>query len=243
MHFMLNISRVCWRAKKMNAIKIQLSGQIGSFILQADLYAENLTVLGIGGHSAAGKTMLLRGIAGFERSFKGIIKINNATWLDTNKNIELPPYQRRAGYVFQEPRLLPYLTVEKNLQFANTHVCKDSLYMQKSSILSCLDLTSLLNRYPHELSGGQQQRVAIARAILSNPSILMMDEPLAHLNKDLKNDIMMMIINLTQEFKGPILYVSHDETEISRLASHITHVVHGKFQPITTCCTTKSAAN
>lgn len=210
----------------MNSIKIQLSGHVGNFTLQADFCFENLTILGITGNSAAGKTMLLRGVAGLEKSFKGIIKVNDSIWLDSDNNIELPPYKRHIGYVFQEPRLLPFLTVEKNLQFAKAK----SFFECRDYILSSLDLTNLLNRYPSQLSGGQQQRVAIARAFLSAPCLLMMDEPLAHLNKDLKNDIMTMISNLVAEFKYPILYVSHDETEIKRLASHSIYVSHGKVR-------------
>jgi len=215
----------------MSHSHIMLNAQPDTCNFYADLQLQNTNLLGIFGHSAAGKTLLLRSIAGLESKILGQVVINNQVWQDTPRRIFLPAHMRSVGYVYQEPRLLPHLNAKKNLDFALKRAGINSK-VNYNTILQIMEITDFLKRYPHQLSGGQQQRVAIARAVLSNPAILLMDEPLSALDMHLKNDIIVMIKKLTENLKISVLYVSHDYSEIMKLADHITFVQHGSFSPV-----------
>lgn len=219
----------------MTQLHITLNGRFGSLEFHANLHSENLGILGVFGPSAAGKTLLLRSIAGLEKKITGQIIINHTIWQDTEHGIFLPPNRRTTGYVFQEPRLFPHLNAKNNLDFSLKRAGATKNEIAYDEILQILQITQCLDRYPHQLSGGEQQRVAIARAILSNPDILLMDEALSALDNDLKHSILIMIKNLAVSLKIPVVYVSHDYHEILKFANHITTVQQGCFSPVTPC--------
>ncbi len=216
----------------MSMLDLQLSGQLGAFFFHADLQLKDTGILGVFGDSGSGKTLLLRSIAGLEPSLEGRVVVQQHTWLDTEGRISLPTYQRKVGYVFQEPRLLPHLTAAENLSFALQREKKTPSKIRQNEVLDCLNLTNCLDRYPRQLSGGQQQRVAIARAALSHPDLLLMDEPLSGLDEALKDSIMEMIKHLAEACDLPIIYVSHHYSEIARLAHHVTFVREGQYSPV-----------
>jgi molybdate transport system ATP-binding protein len=206
--------------------RIQL--QRGDFRLEAEFSIPAKGVLGIFGHSGSGKTTLLRCVAGLEKNVKGLISISGDSWLEAKKN--LPSQQRNIGYIFQENRLFPHLTVARNLAYgANRCTPGNPLRnpADREHLLDLLNLRHLLKRYPFQLSGGEKQRVAIGRALLKNPQMLLLDEPLASLDTDRKEEVLPFLDKLHEESSIPMLYVSHDIEEVSRLCDHILVMEQG----------------
>jgi len=183
-------------------------------------------VLGIFGPSGSGKTSILRCIAGLEKGAQGHIRIAGTDWL-TAQGEQLRPDQRQVGYVFQDSRLFPHLSVQGNLRYGlkrrSTHSSIDWL-----STLELLGIDHLLERKPAQLSGGEKQRVAIARALLSNPQILLMDEPLASLDEARKQEILPFLDRLHQEVQIPVIYISHSAAEVQRLCDNIIVLKEGR---------------
>ena len=178
------------------------------------------------GPSGAGKTTLLRIVAGLERRAIGRVTLDDALWQDHDAKRFMPPHKRRIGYVFQDGRLFPHLTVEKNLRFAAQRASSDALTID--AVAAALDLTPLMRRGPESLSGGEQQRVAIGRALLRNPSLMLMDEPLSALDARRKAEIIPYIERLPRDFGIPILYVTHNVDEVTRLATRIVLLSEGR---------------
>ncbi len=179
------------------------------------------------GKSGSGKTSLINLVAGLSEPDEGFISIGNRVVFDSRKKINVPPEQRGIGYVFQDGRLFPHLTVKNNLVFARrfmTPPLKPEMFAQ---IVDLLDISSLLERRPMTLSGGEKQRVAIGRALLSEPSLLLMDEPLASLDAGRKSEIMPFIENLRDRMNTPILYVSHAMDEVIRLSDQLVLINEG----------------
>lgn len=191
---------------------VDISCKHANYCLNAKFQCESQKVLGITGPSGAGKTLLLRSIAGLETSVLGTISVNSLSWLESNKKIRVPPYKRKIGYVFQEARLFQHLTVDENILFKNKGKTGFFDYLVEK-----LAITHLLTRMPQRLSGGEQQRVAIARALLSEPDVLLFDEPLSALDKLMKLDLIKMMQVVFKDLNIPILYVSHDANEINDL--------------------------
>lgn len=183
-------------------------------------------ITAITGASGSAKTTLLRCIAGVSNPNAGIIKFNNQTWFDNKINI--PVFQRKIGYVFQEANLFSHLNIRKNLEYGFIRN-KFNNPFQVDKIINEFNIKHLINRYPQQLSGGEKQKIAICRAILSNPQLFLMDEPLASVDEDSKSEILNFIKTLNQNYKIPILYVSHSQTEVSRLASQIIKLERGKI--------------
>jgi len=183
-------------------------------------------VLGIFGDSGSGKTTLLRCLAGLEKNVRGLIKVNGEVWLDENKS--LSTQQRNIAYVFQEGRLFPHMTVEKNLQYGAGRCSADNSGIDREHLLDLLSITHLLKRYPHQLSGGEKQRVAIGRALLKKPQMLLLDEPLASLDKKRKQEILPYLEILHDELRVPMLYVSHDLDEMLRFCDYMLVMEQGK---------------
>lgn len=219
----------------MTQLDISLNRRFETLAFDAHLYSETPLILGVFGPSGAGKTLLLRSIAGLEKKINGRIIINNMIWQDSEQGIFLPANRRALGYVFQEPRLVPHLNAKNNLNFSQKRSGTHKSKIAYDEMLHILQITHCLERYPHQLSGGEQQRIAIARAILSNPNILLMDEALSALDYDLKDRILLMIKNLAISLEIPVVYVSHDYREILKLATHVTRVQQGCFSPLTPC--------
>ena len=197
-----------------------------SFYVEADFVIPSRGVLGIFGHSGSGKTTLLRCLAGLEKDVQGVIRVNGDTWLDENKM--LSSQKRNIGYVFQEGRLFPHLTVKGNLEFGARRNPENNNAVDRSHLIELLNIKHLLGRYSYQLSGGEKQRVAIGRALLKNPRMLLLDEPLASLDEDRKQEILPYLERLHEELNIPALYVSHNIEEMLRLCDDILVMRQGK---------------
>lgn len=170
------------------------------------------------GPSGSGKTMVLDCIAGLRRPDTGRITFADALLFDSESKTHLRPEQRNIGYVFQNGRLFPHLSVEQNLLYGFARRRHSDPKIHISDITGILGIESLLPRRTHELSGGEQQRIAIGRAVLSNPALLLMDEPLASLDTPRRLEILPFIERLKDAFEIPIIFVSHDLDEVIRLS-------------------------
>lgn len=170
------------------------------------------------GPSGAGKTSLLNMVAGLIRPDAGRIVVAGETLF--GDGVDLPPEARRAGYIFQDRRLFPHMNVRANLAYGR----RDGAVMALDECAAFLGIAALLDRRPATLSGGEAQRVAIGRALLSAPRFLLMDEPLVALDRARADEIMGLIERIRDEFRLPILYVSHSPAEVERLATHVVEV-------------------
>ena len=195
--------------------------------LDIDTVIPSTGVTAIFGHSGSGKTSLLRCIAGLEKAEQGQLVINETCWQDSQTF--LPTHKRPIGYVFQEASLFSHLNAQKNLNYAikrADHPVSPELYQR---IIDVMGIESILDRFPNQLSGGERQRIAIARALLIQPRLLLMDEPLAALDQQRKQEILPYLESLHKSFNIPILYVSHSMDEVARLADHIIVLDQGKI--------------
>lgn len=201
------------------------------FSIEVEFTIPDKGVLGIFGHSGSGKTTLLRCLAGLEKSVEGSIVINNETWLSDKKS--MTTQQRNIGYVFQENRLFPHLTVGKNLNYGarrSARKNKTDAAVDREHLIELLNISQLLDRYPRQLSGGEKQRVAIGRALLKNPRLILLDEPLASLDEQRKQEILPFLDKLHDELNIPMLYVSHSIEEVSRLCDHMLIMHQGNIK-------------
>jgi molybdate transport system ATP-binding protein len=201
----------------------------GTFTLEARFEA-GPGVVALFGASGSGKTTLLNIIAGLAKPESGRVIVGGEILTDTLAGIHVPPHRRRLGYVFQDGRLFPHLTVRQNLDygrwFAAGRIHGNSRFEQVTSLLA---LVPLLERAPLGLSGGEKQRVAIGRALLAEPRLLLMDEPLAALDQARREDILPYLERLRDEAGVPIVYVSHALSEVVRLASSVVVLEHGRI--------------
>jgi len=201
-------------------IAVRLSGRRGSFELDVDLSVPAAGVSVLFGKSGSGKTTLLRSIAGLER-MAGTARIGSTTLQDDASGRFLPVPQRRVGYVFQEALLFPHLSVAQNLAYASDRARPGTDRRALDSVVEGLALSALLPRRPDSLSGGERQRVAIARALLSNPLLLLMDEPLSALDAAARARSLDLLERLRTELSIPMLYVTHSVDEAARLADRV----------------------
>ncbi len=179
------------------------------------------------GPSGCGKTSVVRAIAGLLRPDAGRLTLGGAAVMDSAKGLYLPPHKRRMGYVFQDGRLFPHLTVLQNLRFAGRFRAAERA--QEDDLIGLLGIEPLLHRRPATLSGGETQRVALARALLSGPQMLLMDEPLAALDGPRKEGIMPYLDRLKAASGVPILYVTHAVEEVARLADQVALMRDGRI--------------
>ncbi|RTE66369.1 molybdenum ABC transporter ATP-binding protein ModC [Amphritea opalescens] len=205
-------------------LQITLEKQLGEINLDIDLNLQETGITALFGRSGAGKTSIINLIAGLEKPDAGKILIGDRVVFDAARNINLPPQKRQIGYVFQGSRLFPHYTVKGNLNYGRRHKDPESL----NTIAELLGIEQLLHRYPAALSGGEQQRVAIGRALLSNPAMLLMDEPLASLDEPRKKELFPYIEQLAKEINIPIIYVSHSLDELLRLADQMVLIDQGR---------------
>lgn len=185
-----------------------------------------LTVL-FGG-SGSGKTTVINAVAGLLRPDQGRVSVNGQALCDTSQGLWLPPHRRRLGYVFQEGRLFPHLSVRQNLRFGQWFAPKDAPREDMCRVVDMLGIGNLLERRPGALSGGEKQRVAIGRALLASPRLILADEPLAALDDARKAEILPYFERLRDHSDVPILYVSHSAAEVARLATTIVALEDGK---------------
>jgi len=197
-----------------------------SFELDIDIDIPGQGITAIFGESGSGKTSLLRCIAGLEKKASGCLIVNGELWQDASMFV--PTHKRSLGYVFQEASLFEHLTAMGNLRYAikrNNQAANQELLEQ---VVSVMGIEGILKQFPQQLSGGERQRVAIARALLSQPKLLLMDEPLASLDTARKLEILPYLERLRSSFNIPILYVSHAVDEIVRLADHAVIMRQGE---------------
>ena len=181
--------------------------------------ASGLTVLF--GPSGVGKTSVLHMIAGLRRPDHGHVRVGDDLLFSTAKRVNVPPHRRRAGYVFQEPRLFPHMRVRANLLYGHR---KGEGSIDVEDTVALLGLEPLLDRWPRGLSGGEARRVAIGRALLSNPRFLLLDEPLSSLDRGRREEIMGLIERVRDALALPILLVTHDRNEAKRLGNRIVEL-------------------
>jgi len=183
---------------------------------------EDARVLALTGPSGAGKTSVLYAIAGLLRPVSGRIAIDGRVLFDSQRRIDLPTHRRRIGYVFQDARLFPHRSVRANLLYGRHGRRGGEAPFGLDAVVALLGIGHLLDRRPEGLSGGEAQRVAIGRALLSQPAILLFDEPLSSLDRARREELIPWLQRVRDEVKLPMVYVSHTEDDVRRLA----HTVH-----------------
>ncbi|MBU1990126.1 ATP-binding cassette domain-containing protein [bacterium] len=201
-------------------VKKKLHGSSGDIELNVNIGIQEGEFLALAGVSGSGKTTLLRILAGLEDA-RGTISVSGIPWLDASK--KLPPQHRKIGFVFQDYALFANMSVEQNL-----------LYVKKDKeladhLLQITQLGELKNRMPNTLSGGQKQRVSLCRALMNRPKVLLMDEPLSALDPQMRTKLQHDILSLHKEFKTTTIMVSHDPSEIYRLANRVIVLEHGNI--------------
>jgi molybdate transport system ATP-binding protein len=197
------------------------------FLLEAT-FTLTAPVAALFGPSGSGKTSILSVIAGLRRPDAGRISLGKRTLLDSTAGVCLAPEVRRIGYVFQEHLLFPHLTVRRNLLYASKRRPREARTVDFSRAVQVLELEELLERLPYTLSGGQRQRVALGRALLSGPELLLLDEPLASLDEELKHRVLDYVEQILSEWRIPTLFVTHDPREVRRLAQQVVELRVGK---------------
>jgi len=208
-------------------LEVDVVHELGAFRLDAHFTSDG-RVTALFGHSGAGKTSLVNSLAGLIRPTRGRILVDGQVLFDDRTRVCVPPHRRRIGYVFQEGRLFPHLTVRQNLLygwwFTPRHQRREGL----DPVVDLLGLGRVLDRRPGTLSGGEKQRVALGRALLASPRLLLMDEPLASLDTARKEEILPYVERLRDETGIPIVYVSHAVAEVARIANTLVVLVNGR---------------
>ena len=208
-------------------LEVSLKHAFTGFTLDVRFHAPpGVTVLF--GRSGSGKTTIINAVAGLLLPDQGRIAAGDWVLLDTKSGLQLRPHRRRIGYIFQEGRLFPHLSVRQNLGYGAWFAPKDAPREDMGRIVDLLGLGALLDRRPGALSGGEKQRVAIGRALLSAPKLILADEPLAALDEARKAEILPYLERLRDEVNIPILYVSHAASEVARLASSVVAIEAGR---------------
>ena len=179
------------------------------------------------GPSGAGKTSVINIIAGLLRPDRGSITLDDTVLFDAKSGIDVPPHQRRIGYVFQEGRLFPHLSVRQNLDYGRWMSGRPADAEEFERIAGLLDIGRLLDRRTRMLSGGERQRIAVGRALLMRPRLLLLDEPLASLDTAHKREILPYLVRLRDDAKVPIVYVSHSPAEVRRIATSVVRLDAG----------------
>ena len=209
-------------------LDVAVRKQLGSFRLDVAFRTDEHGVTALFGRSGSGKTSIVAAIAGLLRPDEGRIAAGGDVLFDSAKRIDVPVERRRIGYIFQDARLFPHLTVRDNLRYGWTRAPRTNRPIAFDAVVDLLGVADLLDRRPARLSGGEKQRVAIGRALLAQPRVLLMDEPLASLDAERKDEILPYIERLRDELRILIVYVSHALEEVVRLANTIVLVDGGR---------------
>ncbi len=212
-------------------LQVDFHHALGGFTLDVAFEAPP-GVTALFGQSGSGKTTIINAIAGLLRPASGRIEMQGSTLFDSSRGVNLPPWKRRLGYVFQDGRLFPHLTVRQNLTYGQRFAPSQKPGPELMDVAEMLGITALLGRRPGRLSGGEQQRVAIGRALLSGPRMLLMDEPLAALDTARKGEILPYLERLRDNADLPILYVSHSVAEVARLATTVVVLEDGRVRRV-----------
>ncbi len=208
-------------------LEIDLCMRRGDFSLQARVSMPTPGVVALFGRSGCGKSTVVGLVAGLLRAETGRIVLDGVVLLDRARQVNVPPERRRIGCVFQDSRLFPHLSVAGNLDYARRRA-PGPAFIDTQSVIDLLDLSALLRRRAPQLSGGERQRVAIGRALLSQPRLLLLDEPLASLDAARRDEVLPYLERLRDELSIPMVYVSHQFEEVLRLATHVVLMDRGR---------------
>jgi molybdate transport system ATP-binding protein len=209
-------------------LRVDVRKVLGATTVEASFESEG-GVTALFGPSGAGKTSIVNMIAGLLKPDRGVIEVDGETLDDTARRIHVPAHRRRIGYVFQDARLFPHLSVEQNLDYGRRMNGLAVDPAGQARVTKLLDLEAVLQRRPGKLSGGEKQRVALGRALLARPRLLLMDEPLGSLDDERKSDILPYLVRLRDNAGVPMVYVSHDAGEVRRLATQVIRVQGGRI--------------
>lgn len=210
----------------MSLITARLRLHKGDFLMQAEFEIPARGINALFGPSGCGKTTLLRAMAGLEPACEGFLQVGEQVWQQPGKL--MPAHQRPLGYVFQDAKLFPHLNVMGNLEYGYRRLAEPARRISLQQAIDWLGIGHLLQRKPAGLSGGEKQRVAIARALLVSPRLMLMDEPLASLDEPGKQALLPYLETLHHELDFPVIYVSHSQIEVARLAQQLILMQQGR---------------
>ena len=208
-------------------MQVSIQKQLEAFALQVSFVLASHGITVLWGASGSGKTTLLQCLAGLLRPDAGRIACREAVWFDAERGVCLAPERRRLGYVFQDVRLFPHLSVRSNMLFGRRFRGPSGVSFE--DVVALLGLGRLLHRTPSDLSGGEKQRVAVGRALLACPVLLLMDEPLTGLDRGKREEIMAYVKAIPERFGVPVLYVTHSDAERRFLADRVLNLEDGKL--------------
>jgi molybdate transport system ATP-binding protein len=208
-------------------LSVDVQKQLGEFALEARFASES-GVTALFGASGTGKTTVIMTIAGLTRPDRGSIVLDGEVLFDANKRLDVKPWKRRIGTVFQEARLFPHLSVQHNLDYGRWMSGLPADARAFAHALELLDIGHLVDRRPGKLSGGERQRVAFGRALLMRPRLLLLDEPLASLDAARKAEILPYLERLRDDARVPMIYVSHNADEVRRIATRVVRLEAGR---------------
>ena len=208
-------------------MQVSIQKQLEAFALKVSFVLASHGITVLWGASGSGKTTLLQCLAGLLRPDAGRIACREAVWFDAERGVCLAPERRRLGYVFQDVRLFPHLSVRSNMLFGRRFRGPSGVSFE--DVVALLGLGRLLHRTPSDLSGGEKQRVAVGRALLACPELLLMDEPLTGLDRGKREEIMAYVKAIPERFGVPVLYVTHSDAERRFLADRVLNLEDGKL--------------
>ena len=208
-------------------LQVSIHKQLEAFAIQVSFVLASHGITVLWGASGSGKTTLLQCLAGLLRPDAGRIACREAVWFDAERGVCLAPERRRLGYVFQDVRLFPHLSVRSNMLFGRRFRGPSGVSFE--DVVALLGLGRLLHRTPSDLSGGEKQRVAVGRALLACPELLLMDEPLTGLDRGKREEIMAYVKAIPERFGVPVLYVTHSDAERRFLADRVLNLEDGKL--------------
>lgn len=206
-------------------LQVEVRHAVGRITLDL-AFATNAAFTAVVGPSGAGKSSLLHVIAGLIRPERGVVQLDDQVLTDTTRGIWVPPHHRRIGYVFQDPRLFPHLNVRHNLTYGARH---SEARVTLDDVVGMLDLGALLARRTPTLSGGERQRVALGRALLSQPRLLLLDEPLASVDVARREEVLPYLDRLRTQLDLPIVYVTHAWSEVESRADEVLRLDEGRL--------------
>jgi molybdate transport system ATP-binding protein len=209
-------------------LEVSVCKQLGAFRLDATFSAPTPGIIALFGRSGSGKSTLTNIISGLLAPDAGVVRLDGAVLTDARLGLDIPVERRRIGYVFQDARLFPHLSVAANLRYGERRRRKAPALIAFDEVVALLALGGLLERKPWQLSGGERQRVALGRALLSQPRLLLLDEPLASLDVARREEVLPYLVALRERLSIPMVYVSHQFEEVLRLATHLVLLEGGR---------------
>ena len=212
-------------------LSVDAEKRLGDFSMTVHFEAKS-GITALFGPSGAGKTTLVNMIAGLVAPDRGRIVLEDIVLFDSTAGVNVPAHRRRIGYVFQEGRLFPHMTVARNLDYGRRMSGLAVDAAEADRVIDMLNIRPLLGRRPGKLSGGERQRIAVGRALLMRPRLLMLDEPLASLDARRKSEILPYLERLRDEARVPMVYVSHNPTEIRRIATSVVWLDGGRVTAV-----------